>query len=83
MFYLAVFPQFIHHDANGQAAIGSAFVLVCVHATLNVIWFGSMVFLFARLAKAARSPRFQRWLKATTGVVFIGFGAKMATLQAG
>ncbi|MGO8657101.1 LysE family translocator, partial [Rhizobium ruizarguesonis] len=26
---------------------------------------------------------FQRWLKAATGVVFICFGAKMATLQAG
>ena len=83
MFYLAVFPQFIHHDANGQAAIGQAFVLVTTHASLNVIWFASMVMLFARLAKAARNQRFQRWLKATTGVVFIGFGARMATLQAG
>jgi threonine/homoserine/homoserine lactone efflux protein len=42
-----------------------------------------MVMLFARLARAARNQRFQRWLKAATGVVFIGFGAKMATLQAG
>lgn len=83
MFYLAVFPQFIHHDANGQAPIGQAFVLVTTHASLNVIWFASMVMLFARLAKAARNQRFQRWLKATTGVVFIGFGARMATLQAG
>ncbi|TAT84450.1 LysE family translocator [Rhizobium ruizarguesonis] len=83
MFYLAVFPQFIHHDANGRAAIGEAFLLVTVHASLNVIWFGSMVMLFARLARAARNQRFQRWLKAATGVVFIGFGAKMATLQAG
>lgn len=83
MFYLAVFPQFMHHDSNGQAAIGQAFVLVTTHACLNVIWFASMVMLFARLAKAARNQRFQRWLKAATGVVFIGFGARMATLQAG
>jgi threonine/homoserine/homoserine lactone efflux protein len=82
MFYLAVFPQFIQHDPDGQAAIGMAFVLVSIHATLNVIWFGSMVVLFARLAGAARNPTFQRWLKGVTGVVFVGFGAKLATLRA-
>ncbi len=81
MFYLAVFPQFIHHDANGQAATGSAFVLVSLHASLNLAWFGAMVLLFARFAGAARSPVFQRWLKAVTGVVFISFGARMATLR--
>lgn len=82
MFYLAVFPQFIQHKANGQAATGSAFVLVSVHAALNVIWFGSMVLLFARLAGAARNPTFQRWLKGVTGAAFIGLGARMATLRA-
>lgn len=82
MFYLAVFPQFIQHHGNGQAAVGSAFVLVTIHACLNVSWFGTMVVLFDRLAGAARNPTFQRWLKGVTGVVFIGFGAKMATLRA-
>ncbi|MEM7430144.1 MAG: LysE family translocator [Pseudomonadota bacterium] len=82
MFYLAAFPQFIPLGADGQAAISAGFTLVTAHAILNAFWFGAMVMLFARLTGAARNPGFQRWLKGVTGAVFIGFGAKLATLRA-
>lgn len=78
MFYLAAFPQFM---PLGEGAVQGAFLLVCVHALLNLVWFAAMVLLFARLVKAARSGRFQRWLKAVTGVIFLGFGAKLAALN--
>lgn len=82
MFYLAAFPQFIPYSEAGQAAVGSAFLLVFAHSLINAIWFGAMVVLFARLTSAASSPSFQRWLKGITGFVFIGFGAKLASLRA-
>jgi threonine/homoserine/homoserine lactone efflux protein len=78
MFYLAAFPQFI---PPGEGAVASAFLLVCVHAMLNALWFGAMILLFARLMGAARSGRFQRWLKAVTGVVFMAFGARLAAFN--
>ncbi len=78
MFYLAAFPQFI---SQTQGAIGASFTLVFIHSIINLIWFSSMVWFFARLAGAAKNPRFQRWLKGVTGVVFIGFGAKLASLN--
>ena len=78
MFYLAVFPQFISH-AHG--AIGASFTLVVIHSLLNLIWFSAMVLLFSRLGIAARNATLQRWLKGTTGVVFIGFGVKLASLK--
>ena len=78
MFYLAAFPQFI---PTGEGAVASAFLLVCVHAMLNALWFGAMILLFARLVGAARSGRFQRWLKAVTGVVFLAFGARLAAFN--
>ena len=81
MFYLAAFPQFIPHDGVGQALFGSAFALVTVHAATVVLWFGTITLLFHRLAGAARSPAFQRWLNGITGGVFIGFGVKLATLR--
>lgn len=78
MFYLAAFPQFI---SQTQGAVGASFTLVFVHSVLNLIWFSAMVLLFARLTGAARNSTFQRWLKGVTGAVFIGFGAKLATLK--
>lgn len=78
MFYLAAFPQFI---PTGEGAVASAFLLVCVHAMLNALWFGAMILLFAQLVGAARSGRFLRWLKAVTGVVFLAFGARLAAFN--
>ena len=78
MFYLAAFPQFIPQDAISALP---AFFLVFLHTVMNAVWFGAMVMLFARLTKAAGSGRFQRWLKAATGIVFIGFGVKLASFQ--
>ncbi len=78
MFYLAAFPQFM---PLGEGAARGAFVLVTVHALLNLVWFSAMVLLFERLMRAARSGRFQRWLKAVTGVIFVSFGAKLAALN--
>lgn len=78
MFYLAAFPQFI---PAGDGAVSAAFLLVSVHALLNALWFAAIILLFARLVGAARSGRFQRWLKIVTGVVFVGFGARLAALN--
>lgn len=79
MFYLAAFPQFI---SIGETSALSCFTLVFLHSMINAIWFGAMVILFAKLSTIARNGGFQRWLKALTGTVFIGFGVKLATVKA-
>ncbi len=78
MFYLAAFPQFI---STGEGALPAAFTLVTVHSLLNIAWFSAFVIVFARLRGSAQNATFQRWLKGTTGVVFIGFGIKLATIR--
>ncbi len=78
MFYLAAFPQFI---SQTHGALTASFTLVFIHSMLNLVWFAAMVLLFARLVGATRNSKFQRWLKGFTGVVFIGFGAKLASLD--
>ncbi len=78
MFYLAAFPQFI---TPGETTVLTSFFLVFLHSMINAIWFGAMVFLFSNLTKFARHGSFQRWLKGVTGVVFIGFGAKLAVYR--
>ncbi|MEO3385444.1 LysE family translocator [Mesorhizobium sp. CAU 1741] len=78
MFYIAAFPQFIPPDAVSPLA---ANLLVVVHACLNVAWFGPMVLLFDRLSSVARGGAIQRAIKALTGMVFVAFGIKLATLR--
>jgi threonine/homoserine/homoserine lactone efflux protein len=78
MFYLAAFPQFI---TLGQTTPAASFMLVFIHSMINAVWFGAMVLLMSRLTSIARNGSFQRWLKGITGVVFIGFGAKLATYK--
>ncbi len=76
MFYLAAFPQFI---SAGQNTAGSAFLLVFLHSVIATLWFGAMTLLLSRLSGLARKGSFQRGLKAVTGIVFVGFGLKLAT----
>ena len=78
MFYLAAFPQFI---TIGETSATASFLLVFIHSMINAVWFGAMVILFSKLTVASRSGSFQRWLKGITGVVFIGFGLKLASFK--
>lgn len=78
MFYLAAFPQFI---TIGETTAASSFLLVFVHSMINAVWFGAMVLLFSQLTKVASSGNFQRWLKGVTGIVFVGFGLRLASYK--
>ena len=78
MFYLAAFPQFI---PAGEGAFAEAMVLIGVHAGINALWFGGMILLLSRVGKAVSRPSLQRWLKGATGLIFMGFGLKLASLR--
>jgi len=78
MLYLSAFPQFI---PLGSDTITSAFMLVLIHALINAVWFSVLILLFFKLTAATKKTGFQKWLKGVTGVVFIGFGAKLMTLK--
>ncbi|MEQ8368528.1 MAG: LysE family translocator [Roseicyclus sp.] len=78
MFYLAAFPQFI---TIGETPMAWAFLLVFVHAMINAVWFTAMILLFAQLTGMTRNVAFQRGLKGLTGIVFVGFGIKLATYR--
>jgi len=77
MFYLAAFPQFL---VFGDSA-SQAYLLVSAHALVNLLWFSIMVALLSKLGNVTRSGIFTRWLKSFTGIVFIGFGMKLAFLK--
>jgi threonine/homoserine/homoserine lactone efflux protein len=78
MFYLAAFPQFI---SAGEHSAASTFLLVFIHSMLNLLWFSALILLFSRITSVARSGAVQRWIKGVTGMVFLGFGFKLATYR--
>ena len=79
MFYLAAFPQFIPVN---ESAI-NAYVLVTAHSIVAFVWFSLMVFMLSCIKNATNNARFKTWLDSITGVVFIGFGSKLALMKNG
>ena len=79
MFYLAALPQFV--PMTEPHAVVNVLTLVFIHSLINLVWFGSLIFVFSNVARAVRSRKMVRWLKGLTGIVFLGFGARLATLE--
>ena len=74
MFYLAAFPQFI--SLNSSVYI--SYLLVSLHSLVNIIWFIFMVILLSKVHSASNNPKFKAWWSSITGIIFVGFGAKLA-----
>lgn len=79
MFYLAAFPQFI---SLTEPAI-NAYALVAAHSMVNFVWFSLMVIMFSRIKRVANNATYKKWLNSITGIVFIGFGFKLALIKNG
>ncbi len=77
MFYLAAFPQFI--SVNDSAL--NAYALVTAHSVVNFLWFSAMIVMISRVKSVTSSGRFKVWLNSITGLVFIGFGTKLALMK--
>lgn len=78
MFYLAAFPQFVDVNEN----VFEAFSLVTMHALVNVIWFSLLIMTLSKFKNIANGARFKQRMNAFSGIIFIGFGAKLALLRA-
>ena len=79
MFYLAALPQFV--PMTEPHSVINVLTLVFIHSLINLVWFGSLIFVFSNVARAVRSRKMVRWLKGLTGIIFLGFGARLATLE--
>lgn len=75
VFYVSFLPQFV--PAHVPAA-PFVFLLAVIHAVLGALWFGLLIAGTAPLRRWLQRPRVVRWLDRATGVVFLGFGARLA-----
>jgi threonine/homoserine/homoserine lactone efflux protein len=78
VFYLAVLPQFL---PRGVPPLLASTAMALVHAAEGMLWFTLIIFLVTRSARLLTRPTVKRRLDQLTGLVFVGFGVRLAAAR--
>lgn len=76
VFYISFLPQFIPH---GVPIAEFSILLTMIHVLLVSIWFAILISATIPLGRFLSKPRVVRALDRLTGVVFVGFGLRLAS----
>ena len=74
VFYLAFLPPFIPPGAPHAPFI---FLLASIHAFLGLLWFLLLIGGVGEAASRLSGSRLSGWLARLTGLLFVGFGARL------
>ena len=78
--FLTFLPQFM----DPHAPLAPQFLtLGSIMSGLCLFWFVPLAYMLGRIRHIFENSRFQMWMQRCTGLVFIAFGLKLATAQAG
>lgn len=75
VFFVTFLPQFV---LPGQDVFSRLLELGIVFASIGWIWMNVYGLLVTRLRDFITAPRVRRWMERITGVVLLGFGARLA-----
>lgn len=75
LFYLTLLPQFIR---PGDPVLARSLLLAGIHVVVGLAWLFTYAYFLGRLGAILRRPRVRRALEGVTGVLLIGFGARLA-----
>jgi threonine/homoserine/homoserine lactone efflux protein len=75
IFYVSFLPQFIPTQTDVPVMV---ILLACIHVTLGLAWFGLLIAAARSLLPLLQSPRVVTAMDRLTGLVFLGFGLKLA-----
>lgn len=75
VFFLTFLPQFL---TGGEAVVPRALALAVIPVALTLVWLSLYAVLLGRFAAFLRRPTVQRYQERLMGVVFIGFGLRLA-----
>ncbi|HZZ31207.1 MAG TPA: LysE family translocator [Phenylobacterium sp.] len=75
VFYVSFLPQFL---PKGVAPAPFVFLLASLHVLMGLIWFAALIAATQPIARMLKTPAVVRWLDRATGLVFLGFGARLA-----
>ncbi len=78
IFYLAFLPQFID---PGDPVLVKSVALTCIHVLLGLIWYSLISLFMGRLKAFFTNAKVKKGLEATTGLILIAFGVRLALEQ--
>lgn len=78
VFYVSFLPQFLPAHVPAGPFI---FLLAALHASMGLIWFALLITATRPVARALKRPAIVRRLDRLTGLVFFGFGVKLALVR--
>jgi len=76
VFFLSLLPQFV---TRSHAVFVSLLLLGLIFCSITLAWLTLYALVVARIGDFVRRDRVRRGLEATTGLVLIGLGLKLAT----
>ena len=75
VFFVTFLPQFV---LTGQAVLARLLELGVVFAVIGWAWMHLYGLFVTRLRDVVTAPRARQWMERVTGVVLLGFGARLA-----
>lgn len=75
VFFVTFLPQFV---LPGQAVLPRLLELGVLFAVIGWVWMNAYGLFVTRLRDVITAPRVRQWMQRVTGVVLLGFGARLA-----
>lgn len=75
VFFVTFLPQFV---LPGQAALPRLLELGVTFAVIGWVWMNLYGLFVTRLREVITAPRVRQWMQRVTGVMLLGFGARLA-----
>jgi threonine/homoserine/homoserine lactone efflux protein len=75
VFFVTFLPQFV---APGQELLPRLLELGLIFAAIGWTWMNVYGLLITRIREFITAPRVRQWMQRVTGVVLLGFGARLA-----
>jgi threonine/homoserine/homoserine lactone efflux protein len=79
VFFVTFLPQFV---LAGQAVLPRLFELGVIFAVIGYVWMNVYGLFVTRLRDVITAPRIRQWMQRATGLVLLGFGARLAIERA-
>jgi threonine/homoserine/homoserine lactone efflux protein len=75
VFFVTFLPQFV---SPGQVLLPRLFLLGVTFAVIGFAWMNIYGLFVTRVRDVITAPRVRQWMERVTGVVLLGFGARLA-----